>query len=177
MEMQKIVNLLNSSENDFPKFSIKKWHIIDCEIKGSYLHHNPLNFLTSSLESSLCDYFDAYILVTGDITATRGNTNTKVAFKNCAPFGKCRTEIIATSVDEADFINIAMSRCNLIEYSHNYSDTSGNLWHFTRDEIATNANVCNANSSSFKYKSSLIGYVLADGANGNKVKNIIKILK
>ena len=70
-----------------------------------------------------------------------------------------------------------MPMCNLIEYSDNYSDTSGSLWHFTRDEIATNANVCNANSSSFKYKSSLTGYVLADGANGNKVKNIIKILK
>ena len=35
-----------------------------------------------------------------------------------------------------------------------------------RDEIATNANVCNANSSSLKYKSSLIGDLVADGANG-----------
>ena len=35
-----------------------------------------------------------------------------------------------------------------------------------RDEIATNANVCNANSSSLKYKLSLIGDLVADGANG-----------
>ena len=41
----------------------------------------------------LCDYSDAYILVTGNITATRGNTNTKVAFKNCAPFTECKIEI------------------------------------------------------------------------------------
>ena len=31
----------------------------------------------------LCDYADAYILVTGDIVVTRGNANTRVAFKNC----------------------------------------------------------------------------------------------
>ena len=38
----------------------------------------------------------------------------------------------------------------LIEYSDNYPDTSRSLWQFKRDEINTNANVCNANSSSFK---------------------------
>ena len=143
----------------------KKWCVIDSETKGSYPHHNPITFLTSSLQSSPCDYSDAYILVTGDITVTGGNTNTKVAIKNCAPFEKCRTEINDTFVDEADFINIAMPMHNLIEYSDNYCDTSGSLWQFTREEIATNANVCNVNSSSFKYKSRLIGNVAADEAN------------
>ena len=46
---------------------------------------------------------------------------------------------------------------NLIEYSDNYSDTSGSLWKFKRDERNMNngnpANVTTANSSSFKYKS------------------------
>ena len=41
--------------------------------------------------TSLCDYSDAYILVTGNITVVGPNDNTKVAFKNCAPFRKCRT--------------------------------------------------------------------------------------
>ena len=140
----------------------KKWCVIDSETKGSYPHHNPITFLTSSLQSSPCDYSDASILVTGDITVTGGNTNTKVAIKNCAPFEKCRTEINDTFVDEADFINIAMPMHNLIEYIDNYCDTSGSLWQFTREEIATNANVCNVNSSSFKYKSRLIGNVAAD---------------
>ena len=51
---------------------------------------------------------------------------------------------------------------NLIEYSDNYSDTSGSLWQFRRDEIAGNvdlsvdANHIPNNSSSYKYKSSLI---------------------
>ena len=47
---------------------------------------------------------------------------------------------------------------NLIEYSDNYSDTSGSLWNFKRDEIVDNANVTNDNNaSSFNYKASLIG--------------------
>ena len=128
METQKIVNLLNSSENEYSKFATKKWYVIDSESKGNYSHHDPIKFLTKSIESSLCDYSDAYVLVTGDITVTGGNANTKVAFKNCATFNKCRTEINGTFVDEADFINIAMPMYSLIEYSGNYSDSSGSLW-------------------------------------------------
>ena len=104
------------------------------------------------------------------ITVTGGNANTKVPFKICAPFKKCRIESNDTFVGEADFINIAMAMYNLIEYSDSYSDTSGSLWQFKRDEIATNANLCNANSSLFKYKSSLIGKLVDDGANGKKKK-------
>ena len=70
--------------------------------KCDYEPVNEIKFLTSSLESTLCDYSDAYILVTGNITVTGGNNNTKVAFKNCAPFKKCRTEINETFVDEAE---------------------------------------------------------------------------
>ena len=50
---------------------------------------------------------------------------------------------------------------NLIEYSDNYSDTSGSLWQFKRDEIedvnltVDDNHIPNA-SSSFKYKSSFI---------------------
>ena len=52
---------------------------------------------------------------------------------------------------------------NLIEYSDNYSDTSGSLWNFKRSEIIGNINLTNSNSSSFKYKSNLIGDTDADG--------------
>ena len=44
---------------------------IDSESKGKYSHHDPIKFLTKSIESSLCDYSDAYILVTGNIAVTR----------------------------------------------------------------------------------------------------------
>ena len=86
METQKIVNSLNGSDNKNSKFTTKKWYIIDSESNGNYSHHNPITFLTKSIESSLCDYFDVYILLTRNIIVTGGNNNTKVASKNCAPF-------------------------------------------------------------------------------------------
>ena len=75
METQKIVNLLNGSDNENSKFATKKWYIIDSESKGNYLPDNEIKFLTSSLESSLCCYSDAYILVTRNITVKGGNAN------------------------------------------------------------------------------------------------------
>ena len=86
-----------------------------------------MKFLTTSLESRLCDYSDRYILVTGNITVTGGDANTKIAFKNCAPFTKCITEISKTFIDDAEHINITMPVYDLIEYSDNYSDTAGSL--------------------------------------------------
>ena len=130
METQKIISLLGNTENEDCTFTTKKWYIIDSEYKGNYSQQNPIRFLTNSLESSLCDYSDAYILVKGNITVTGGNNNTKVAFKNCAPFNKCRTEINETFVDETDIINITMPMYNLLQYSDSYSDTSGSLWNF-----------------------------------------------
>ena len=54
-------------------------------------------------------------------------------------------------VDEADFIDITMPMYNLIEYSDNYSDISGSLWNFKREEIMNNADVTNDNNApSFK---------------------------
>ena len=108
----------------------KKWYIIDNESKGNYSHENPITFLTKSIESSLYDYSDAYILVTVNITG--GGNNAKVVLKNCVPFEKCSTEIDGTLVDEADFINVTMPMYNLIECSDNYSHTSGSVWNFKR---------------------------------------------
>ena len=65
-----------------------------------------MKFLTKSIESSLCDYSDPYILVTGNIVVTKKITAaggipiqinqplaaaTQTVFKNCAPFKDCRT--------------------------------------------------------------------------------------
>ena len=130
----------------------QKWYVIDSESKCKYSHKNEIKFLRNSLESSLCDYSDAYILVTWNITVTRRNAAnedialnaaTQVVFKNCAPFKNFRTEINDTFVDSADFINITMPMYNLIEYRDSYSDTSGSLWNFKRNEIVDNAKVTN----------------------------------
>ena len=67
---------------------------------------------------------------------------------------------------------------NLIEYSDNYSDTSGSLWGFKRDEIDNNANVTNDNNApSFKYKANLIGNTENNGTkNGVKIAVPLKYL-
>ena len=187
METQKIVNLLNDSNNENSNFAIKNWFIIDSEAKGNYLRNNEIKFLTSSLESSLCDYSDAYILVTGNISVKRRNAAdtadialgaiTQVAFKNCTPFEKCRTEINETFADDGQHVNIAMPMHNLIEYSDNYSDTSGSLWQFKRDEIEGDVDLTVGaqhlpnNSSSFTYKSSFI-----TDRNGVKIAVSLKYL-
>ena len=122
--------------------NLQQKNVIYSEWKCNYSHENPIKFLISSLESSLRNYSDAYILVTGKITVVNGHDNTKFAFRNYAPFRKCRTEISETFIDEAEHINITMPMYNLIEYSGNCSDIS---WRFKR-----NINLTNNNSSSFK---------------------------
>ena len=197
MKTQKIVNLLNGSDNEYAKFGTEKCYVIDSESKGNYSHHDEKKFLTKSVESSLWDCSDAYILVTGNIAVTRtiavpaGSTAgtepegkqpltaaTKLVFKNCAPFEKFSTEIGGTLVDEANFIKITMPMYNLIEYSDNYSDTSGSLWDFKRDEIVDNAEVANDdNAPSFKYKANLIDNTETDGTKkGVKVAVPLKYL-
>ena len=74
-----------------------------------------------SIKSNLCDYSDAFILVTGDITVNARN-NINVQFKKCAPFSTCKTEINDVFVDEANHIYSAMPMYNLIEHKNNYSD-------------------------------------------------------
>ena len=135
METQKIVNLLNSSENEYSNFATKKWRVIDSESKGVYSHENQIKFLTSLLESSPCDYSDAYVLVTGNIAVVGANNNTKVAFKNCTPFRKCRKETNETFINIAEYINIAVPMYNLIECSDNYSEMLGRLWQFKGDTV------------------------------------------
>ena len=157
METQKILNLLGESS----KFATRKWYVINGQNNTDYGEGNEdsttIKFETKVIKSNLCDYSDAYILVTGNITATGGDANTRVAFKNCAPFTKCITHINDEHVDNADNLDIIMPMYNLIEYSDNYSDTSGSLWQFKRDEQNINSGVpvdVNATSSaSFKYKS------------------------
>ena len=129
METQKIINLLGDADSEFSKFATTKWRVINDQNKAmeGYKNGTAIKFETKIITSNLCDYSDAYILVTGDITATGGGADTKVAFKNCAPFTKCITNINDEHVDGADNLDIIMSMYNLIEYN-DYSDTSKSLW-------------------------------------------------
>ena len=126
------------------KFRTKNWVEINDEARGTYNVNSQIKFKTTMLKSSLCDYSDAYILVKGKISITgagadaaarQANERDKgVAFKNCAPFINCISEINNTQVDNAKDIDIVMPMYNLIEYSDNYAKTLGSLWQYFRDE-------------------------------------------
>ena len=88
------------------------------------------------------------------------NNDTYVAFKNCAPFSTCNTEINDVFIDKANHSCIAMPMYNLIEYSDNYADTSRSLWQFKRDEPpADNADLAVVinDLKSFEYNAALVG--------------------
>ena len=174
METQKIVNLLRDADNESSKFPTRRWYVIKGQNNTDYGEEREsgttVKFGTKFIKSNLCDDSDAYILVTANIKATGGNANTRVVFKNCAPFTKCITHTNNEHVEGAENLNIIMPMYNLIEYSDNYWDTSGNLWQFERNEsLLTNIgnpdNVSADNSPSSKYKSSFFK-PLTDADNG-----------
>ena len=136
MEYQKTINLLENTPNQPSKFRTKSWVEVNDESRGTYNVNSQIKFKTSMLRSSLCDYSDAYILVSATITvpntaADGANPNNRknLMIKNCTPFTNCISEINNKQVDNAKDIDIVISMYNLIEYSDSYSKTSGTLWH------------------------------------------------
>ena len=179
MEYQKIANLLNDESNQPCKFRTRNWIEINDEGRGTYSPNKQIKFQTSMLISSFCDYSDAYILVKGNVTvnntaadgAAANKTNKKVIFKNCDPFTNCISKI--DNKDNAKYIDIVMPMYNLIEYSDNYSKTSGSLWQYCKEIPAINndGNVVDfdgANATdSFNFKTKITGQTAADNKNGN----------
>ena len=165
MKSQKIINLLEQSDDDELKFQTKKWYIINNQNNGQYgqgdQNDSTIKFNAEITNYFLVDYSEAYILVTGDIAVVNGNNNTKVAFKNCHPFTRSVIHLNDEHVDTAENLDLTMNLYNLIEYSDNYADTTASLYQYKRQEQPkgndTNLiNVTTDNSSSFKYKSSLL---------------------
>ena len=148
MEYQKIANLLDDASNKTSKFKTKKWFEINDDCRGIYNVGGQIKFKTTMLKSSLYDYSDAYIHVRGTITvnntvaegAVANNNNKKVILKNCPSFTNCISEINNTDLDNAKDLDIVMPIYNLIEYSDNYSKTSGSLWQYTKDIPAVDNN-------------------------------------
>ena len=180
METQKIVNLLNDSKNESSKFATRNWYINNDQNNGQYGRGNEndstIKFETKVIKPNLCDYSDAYILVTGDIKVADVAANTNVAFKNCAPFTRCVTHINDEHVETAEYFYIIMAMYNLIEYSDNYSDSFGNLYQFKKDESLMNdaenpLNVALDNSKCFKYKASFLGKATDADGNDRSLKN------
>ena len=136
METQKIVNLLNDSDNESSRFAKNDQN------NGQYdrgnENYSTIKFETKVIKPNLCDYSDAYILVTEDMKVAGVAADTNVAFKNCTPFTRCVTHINDEHVETAENLDIVMPMYNLIEYSDNYADSSGSLYQFKRDESPMN---------------------------------------
>ena len=177
MKYQKIANLLDNKLDQPSKFRAKNWVEINDESKGTYSANRQIIIKTPMLRSSLCDYGDAYILVKGNISvnntaaagAATNNVTKKVIFKNCAPFNNCKSKIDNTKIDNAEYIDIVMPVYNLIEYSDNYSKTSGSLQQYCNEIPAINnagniIDFTNTNTTdSFTFKTKITGQTNDDG--------------
>ena len=96
--------------------------------------------------------------------------NKGVIFKDCAPFTKCISRINNTDIDNAQDIDIVMAMYNLIEYSDNYSKTSGNLWQYYKDDPSDKM----TQSESFQSKIKITGKTAAAG-NTKDVEIIVPL--
>ena len=161
--------------------------------RGVYSTGSDIRFKTTMLKSSLCDYGDAYMFVKGTIRITgdpgpepnpdaprpaeqklaarkADERNKGVLFKNCAPFTNFKSETYNTEIDNAKDIDIVLPMCNLIEYSNDFSKTSGSLWQYYKYEPHDNLE----DSESFNSKVKITGSTPADG-NTKKVEMIVPL--
>ena len=186
MENQKIINLLDKVDTGSKHFATKKWYIINDENNTNYGVNkdtgadNPdtIKYDTRVLKLNFCDYAEAYILIEGTIRAAAANT--RLALKNCAPFTKCNLEINDEHIDTAENLDITMPMYNLIEYSDNYQDSSATLYQYKRDEPPEANAIADLpvdNSSSFKYKVSLLGNPVLDGNITKRSVKVVVLLK
>ena len=96
------------------------------------------------------------------------------------PFANWITRINNTEVDDAHDVDVVILIYNLIEYSDNYSKSSGILWQYCRDETAlavnaiTDFNGANGTTGPFKIKEKITGET---GNNDTKDVEIIALLK
>ena len=182
MEYQKIIILLDNTPNQPTKFRTNNSVEINGDARGTY-NTEKFKFKTSMLRSSLCDYSDAYILVSGTITVAEvaaggGSNDIQLIYKNCAPFTDCINQINNTQIDNAKDIDIVAPMYDLIEYSDNYSKTSESLWQYYRDKpTLTDAGALAnfpGNNASFKFKQKITSSTRDDNT---KVVKIIVPLK
>ena len=190
MEYDKINNLLLSEDNESEKLSkfLTREYVQVNSLSNTYNENKSIRFKTPMIRSNLCDYSDAYILVTGTITVTapgannganniRDKKNRPLILKNNAPFVSCITRINGELIEDADDLDIVMSMYNLLEYSKNYRKTIGSLYNYYRDELSDDTddnnfdNIKVVNSNTFKYKNKITGntYNVDAGSQGYDV--------
>ena len=121
--------MLDNTPNQTVKFRTINCIEISDGLRGNYCTNSQVQVKILMLKSSLCDYSDGYVLVTGTILvpniATAANTNNRknIIIKNYAPFTDYINEINNTQICNAKDIDAVMLMCNLIENIENYSKT------------------------------------------------------
>ena len=150
MKYQKITNLLGTTPNEMPRFITKKWvdvHDQSGDANDRYKSNKPIRFKTSMLRSDLCNFINAYIVVKGEITvageSNSSGKNRPLAFRNNAPFIGCISKINNMFIDNAEDLDVRIPMYNLLEYSKNYSKTTGSLSNYYRDELSDDTNYNN----------------------------------
>ena len=175
--LETLRSVLGRSVFHYSKFRTKTWLEINNGARGTYNTNSQNKFKMSMLESSLCDYSDAYILFKWTITIARVltpaepiNVNKKVVSKNRAPFTDCISEINNTQIENTQDIDAVMSIYNLIESSNNCSNKSRNLWQYYRNEPAStddsgikDLHVGDNNSALFEFKQKITDVTAAGG--------------
>ena len=156
------------------------------------------------LRSDLCDFSDAYIVVTGNITVTKntfaakdfvapnntaGNvtvTNTannnvfgekKLIFKNNSRFINCGSKSNGVKIDNAEDFDVVMPMYHFLEYSENYKKTTASLWNYYRDE--PNGSTDNNNITHSTLNSKSFDYkanFIGSARNNNLTKNDAKVV-
>ena len=95
----------------------------------------------------------------------------------------CMSEINVTQTDNGKDTDKVMTMYILVEYSDNYSETFGSLWHYYRDEpflasgaIADFPASNNSNSALFQFKRKITGRTGNDGTKNVKIRVPLKYL-
>ena len=147
MEHQKVLNILNKGNQ--AKFVTRKLNIANDQSNANYDLGNEIIYNTEALKSKLCDQYDAYILVRGDITVAEAPA-TQVSFKNYSSYTKCITKIDDKTIDDAEDLHLVIPVYNSIEYRSNCFEKTGGLWFYSKD-AATDFNYRIANTDDLKF--------------------------
>ena len=110
---------------------------------------------------------------TPNAVGDRRNLMKGISFRSNAPFINCISKINRTLIDNAEDLDVAMPMYKLLEYSKNYSKTTGSLWNYYRDELTSDGEINNyLGPKSFDFKSSIMGKLgdISDDNQGIKDK-------
>ena len=75
-------------KDEIPKFTTIKWIELFDQSNGTYNPNKDIRFKTLQIRDDLCDFNDAYIVVTGKVNATNGNIPNNAALSNNIPYNR-----------------------------------------------------------------------------------------